>query len=199
MGCACHRLTCILCHRQFARVVLGVDSISTSAYCVGSNPTAVIFRPSSISRGCSTRTGHLQKASAAYTLTQLGHPGPVPLNFGGRARSGAFDAVWPSATKIGAGRISPGLDLSCALRSFYSEMINQVGLCRSTCGLVAMTSTSHAEGPQFDPGQVYRVIEIVGAHGTNSLLRRSSNLISELCCACTTRKSATWTRTRVVS
>ena len=24
-----------------------------------------------------------------------------------------------------------------------------------TCGLVAMTSASHAEGPQFDPGQVY--------------------------------------------
>ena len=27
--------------------------------------------------------------------------------------------------------------------------------CRSTCGLVAMTSASHAEGRQFDPGQVY--------------------------------------------
>ena len=26
---------------------------------------------------------------------------------------------------------------------------------RSTCGLVAMTSASHAEGRQFDPGQVY--------------------------------------------
>ena len=25
----------------------------------------------------------------------------------------------------------------------------------STCGLVAMTSASHAEGRQFDPGQVY--------------------------------------------
>ena len=28
-------------------------------------------------------------------------------------------------------------------------------VCRSTCGLVAMTSASHAEGRQFDPGQVY--------------------------------------------
>ena len=27
---------------------------------------------------------------------------------------------------------------------------------RSTCGLVAMTSAPHAEGRQFDPGQVYR-------------------------------------------
>ena len=26
---------------------------------------------------------------------------------------------------------------------------------QSTCGLVAMTSASHAEGRQFDPGQVY--------------------------------------------
>jgi hypothetical protein len=28
-------------------------------------------------------------------------------------------------------------------------------LVRSTCGLVAMTSASHTEGRQFDPGQVY--------------------------------------------
>ena len=28
-------------------------------------------------------------------------------------------------------------------------------ISRSTCGLVAMTSASHAEGRQFDPGQVY--------------------------------------------
>jgi hypothetical protein len=28
-------------------------------------------------------------------------------------------------------------------------------VARSTCGLVAMTSASHAEGRQFDPGQVY--------------------------------------------
>ena len=28
-------------------------------------------------------------------------------------------------------------------------------MCTSTCGLVAMTSASHAEGCQFDPGQVY--------------------------------------------
>jgi hypothetical protein len=29
-----------------------------------------------------------------------------------------------------------------------------VFVCTSTCGLVAMTSASHAEGRQFDPGQV---------------------------------------------
>ena len=32
--------------------------------------------------------------------------------------------------------------------------ISVAGL-RRTCGLVAMTSASHAEGRQFDPGQVY--------------------------------------------
>ena len=35
----------------------------------------------------------------------------------------------------------------------------------STCGLVAMTSASHAEGRQFDPGQVYIIyIRYVIAH-----------------------------------
>ena len=33
----------------------------------------------------------------------------------------------------------------------------QAQLLRRTCGLVAMTSASHAEGRQFDPGQVYLV------------------------------------------
>ena len=28
-------------------------------------------------------------------------------------------------------------------------------MCTGTCGLVAMTPASHAEGRQFDPGQVY--------------------------------------------
>ena len=31
----------------------------------------------------------------------------------------------------------------------------------STCGLVAMTSASHAEGRQFDPGQVYAYLSDV--------------------------------------
>ena len=33
------------------------------------------------------------------------------------------------------------------------------GLLASTCGLVAMTSAQHAEGRQFDPGQVYDFVE----------------------------------------
>ena len=36
-------------------------------------PSADIFRPSSISGGCGIHTGHLQWASAAYTLTQPEH------------------------------------------------------------------------------------------------------------------------------
>jgi hypothetical protein len=40
---------------------------------VGSNTTAVRFRASSISKGCGTRTGHLQWPSEAYTIMQLQH------------------------------------------------------------------------------------------------------------------------------
>ena len=41
--------------------------------------------------------------------------------------------------------------------SFLSQALTWALLVcsRSTCGLVAMTSASHAEGRQFDPGQVY--------------------------------------------
>ena len=35
------------------------------------------------------------------------------------------------------------------------SLSTKVQVQRSTCGLVAMTSASHAEGRQFDPGQVY--------------------------------------------
>ena len=38
----------------------------------------------------------------------------------------------------------------------------------STCGLVAMASASHAEGRQFDPGQVYKWDTV---RGTESLAR----------------------------
>ena len=39
---------------------------------------------------------------------------------------------------------------SVKLKTIYGKRDFQ-----STCGLVAMTSVSHAEGRQFDPGQVY--------------------------------------------
>ena len=40
--------------------------------------------------------------------------------------------------------------VSCWRRSYVCVYV-YIG----TCGLVAMTSASHAEGRQFDPGQVY--------------------------------------------
>ena len=43
----------------------------------------------------------------------------------------------------------------------------------STCGLVAMTSASHAEGRQFDPGQVYVW-----------LLRQAAHRLPEISCGC---------------
>jgi hypothetical protein len=46
-----------------------------------------------------------------------------------------------------------------ALKALSEPLSFIAGLYRnmviSTCGLVAMTSASHAEGRQFDPGQVY--------------------------------------------
>ena len=38
---------------------------------------------------------------------------------------------------------------------FGGLVVYTLVILTSTCGLVAMTSASHAEGRQFDPGQVY--------------------------------------------
>ena len=43
-------------------------------------------RPSSVSQG--------------NRIDSVCPPGPVPLNFGGQKRSGAFDTVWPSARNL---------------------------------------------------------------------------------------------------
>ena len=52
---------------------------------------------------------------------------------------------------------------------------------RSTCGLVAMTSASHAEGRQFDPGQVYGVsILWKKRKGTQIVHQESSTTTSQL-------------------
>ena len=41
-------------------------------------------------------------------------------------------------------------------KSISNEIIGSSGeLARSTCGLVAITSASYAEGRQFDPSQIY--------------------------------------------
>ena len=51
------------------------------------------------------------------------------------------------------------LKLICPDKTFSlpkrQELSGNIWLYQSTCGLVAMTSASHAEGRQFDPGQVY--------------------------------------------
>ena len=84
----------------------GVDSSSTSASCVGSNPTAVIL-------------------PSYFSLPRIYLKGCLLA------------------------------DCNCWYRvlNFYCF--------RSTCGLVAMTSASHAEGRQFDPGQVYSMKQIL--------------------------------------
>ena len=47
------------------------------------------------------------------------------------------------------------LALACVGIIAFSIFYSPHHISQSTCGLVAMTSASHAEGRQFDPGQVY--------------------------------------------
>ena len=44
-----------------------------------------------------------------------------------------------------------------------SDDIHDIAYPQSSCGLVAMTSASHAEGHQFDPGQLYCAWQVAGA------------------------------------
>ena len=64
-------------------------------------------------------------------------------------------------------------------------------MCTSTCGLVAMTSASHAEGRQFDPGQVYWTCQSLLSlrslpqkhlyKAFNETYRQSSQLVGQAC------------------
>ena len=44
---------------------------------------------------------------------------------------------------------------------YYRRLTMFLKLIQSTCGLVATTSASRAEGRQFDPGQVYGSQQVV--------------------------------------
>ena len=43
------------------------------------------------------------------------------------------------------------------------EDVLEIAHSQSSSGLVAMTSASHAEGRQFDPGQLYGIWQVTGA------------------------------------
>ena len=63
--------------------------------------------------------------------------------------------------------------------SVLTEAVDSQG----TCGLVAMTSASHAEGRQFDPGQVY-IMSLVQAPRAREALESNSLALLKLCCSC---------------
>ena len=68
-----------------------------------------------------------------------------------------MSVVLDSPSLFWSGRF-PSFTESAALHSgkcVHWSLSTKVQVQRSTCGLVAMTSASHAEGRQFDPGQVY--------------------------------------------
>ena len=52
------------------------------------------------------------------------------------------------------------------------RQFNWTSSISSTCGLVAMTSASHAEGRQFDPGQVYLTIGLYVLQQADALAAR---------------------------
>ena len=68
---------------------------------------------------------------------------------GGERRYAWANAV---ASVCGFGRSARDV---MVMATVHIIMVYPVHSHQSTCGLVAMTSASHAEGRQFDPGQVY--------------------------------------------
>ena len=75
-----------------------------------------------------------------------------------RAQSTCGTAVcpprrWHADNKTGPGNVSTQTD--CLTNAAQSNSLQSGSATTSTCGLVAMTSASHAEGRQLDPGQVY--------------------------------------------
>ena len=59
------------------------------------------------------------------------------------------------ARSLGGIACSPCGAKACSANSIAGAADPPAPDCTGTCGLVAMTSASHAEGRQFDPGQVY--------------------------------------------
>jgi hypothetical protein len=71
----------------------------------------------------------LRSSRAVYSPPQY-YPGPVPLNFGGRERSGAFGTVWPSANML--------MMMSCALERdgpWHSITEQMLKLCQFICAM----------------------------------------------------------------
>ena len=61
---------------------------------------------------------------------------------------------------------------ACSANSMASAADPPATDCTGTCGLVAMTSASHAEGRQFDPGQVYSCTRALAHNDNAGMVRR---------------------------
>ena len=86
-------------------------------------------------------SAHSEKVARAQDRSTTLFASPRALAF-----SVAIDS---DEIRVARGRGAPALYAILLGGAFWKQP------CRSTCGLVAMTSASHAEGRQFDPGQVY--------------------------------------------
>ena len=74
---------------------------------------------------------------------------------GARVLSGGPGTHWGWPAEVGAHHLKcTSLDLAAPLFLAPGSVLDRSLKKHSTCGLVAMTSASHAEGRQFDPGLV---------------------------------------------
>ena len=80
------------------------------------------------------------------------------------------------ARRLGGIACPPCGAKACSANSIAGAADPPAPDCAGTCGLVAMTSASHAEGRQFDPGQVYFCIR--------ALHRNDAQGWCVACCPC---------------
>ena len=106
---------------------------------------------------------------------QRGH-GPAPLRASVPERPRRPPRILKVAGSIPAGGVA-FMPRCAAFRASWPWSIGDVatfedtlGIAypQSSCGLVAMTSASHAEGRQFDPGQLYCAWQVAGAERSGS-------------------------------
>ena len=94
------------------------------------------------------------------------------------SKAGSLESLHDTLLTI---HMLPSARIACMQQTsvLHTETLESQG----TCGLVAMTSASHAEGRQFDPGQVYMPMSLVHAPGALEAVDSNNLALLKLCCA----------------
>ena len=134
-----------VCHRTCIKVRLELDSPKLVS-CQAEAPfSRGVFRPVARRGTRPPAPHHAARATRVRPLT------PRRQSCAGNRRS-QRGAPSPHATSRSP--VQPTSASGAAEQRYAREALGQKH-AQGTCGLVAMTSASHAEGRQFDPGQVY--------------------------------------------